>query len=465
MDAVGSNIRVDARGREVMRVLPRLNEDVNEEWISDKTRFACDGLGYRRLDRPYVKKDGKLQEASWNDAFAAIASALKGKKGSEIAAIAGDLADAEAMMALKDLMTSLGSPNLDCRQDGAKLDPTNRVGYLFNTTIAGIEQADVCLLIGVNPRADAAIVNARLRKRHRAGGFKVYSIGPEMDLTYPVETIGNSPQILNEIRNGNHAVAEALKNAEHPMLIVGQTALARPDGAAVLAAARAIADSCGLIKDGWNGFNVLHTVAARVAGLDIGFVPGEGGKDVAGILDGASKGEIGVVFLLGADEIDMSRLGNAFVIYQGSHGDAGAHRADVILPGAAYTEKNSHWVNTEGRVQLGWKATFPPGDAREDWTILRAFSDVIGKKLPYDTLDALRRRMVEAAPHFANIEQVTPAEWGAFGKDGPLGEDPFKVSSRDTYFLTNPICRASKTMAKCTEAMLGVEGEATGTHG
>ncbi|HKJ74284.1 MAG TPA: NADH-quinone oxidoreductase subunit NuoG [Alphaproteobacteria bacterium] len=465
MDAVGSNIRVDARGRAVLRVLPRLNEDVNEEWISDKTRFACDGLAYRRLDRPYVKKSGKLQEASWDEAFKAIAKAVKGKNGSEIAAIAGDLADAESMFALKGLMEGLGSPNIDCRQDGAKLDPANRAGYLFNTTIAGIDEADVCLLIGVNPRADAAIINARLRKRQRAGGFKVYSIGPEMDLTYPVENLGDSPLILSEIRNGNHAVAEALKSAKRPMLIVGQTALARPDGAAVLAAARAIADSCGLIKDDWNGFNVLHTAAARVAGLDLGFVPGEGGKDVAGIMDGAGKGEIGVVFLLGADEIDMSKLGDAFVIYQGTHGDAGAHRADVILPAAAYTEKEAHWVSTEGRVQQGWQATFPPGDAREDWTILRALSEFVGEKLPFDSIGQLRQRMFEAVPHFAKNDRITPAEWGPFGQDGPLGDEPLTANSRDNYFLTNPICRASKTMAECTEAMLGDTQKATGTHG
>jgi len=465
MDAVGSNIRVDARGRQVMRVLPRLNEDVNEEWISDKTRFACDGLSYRRLDRPYVKKNGKLQEATWDEAFKTIAKAVTGKSGSGIAAIAGDLCDAESMFALKGLMDGLGSASIDCRQDGAKLDPSNRAGYLFNTTIAGIDQADVCLLIGVNPRADAAIINARLRERYLAGGFKLYSVGPEMDLTYPIETVGASAQILNDIRNGNHAVAEALKSAKNPMLIVGQTALARPDGAAVLAAARAIADNCGLIKDGWNGFNVLHTAAARVAGLDLGFVPGEGGKDVAGILEGAGKGEISVVYLLGADEIDMSALGEAFVIYQGSHGDAGAHRADVILPSAAYTEKDAHYVNTEGRVQQGWKATFPPGDAREDWTILRALSDVLGNKLPYDSLNQLRASMFEAVPHFAENDRITPAVWGAFGQDGPLGDDTLRANSRDKYFLTNPICRASKTMAECTEAMLGQSEKATGTHG
>ncbi len=362
-------------------------------------------------------------------------------------------------------MTGLGSANIDCRQDGAKLDASNRAGYLFNTTIAGIDQADVCLLIGVNPRADAAIINARLRERQRAGGFKVYAVGPEVNLTYPVENVGASAQILNEIRNGNHAVAQALKSAKNPMLIVGQTALARPDGAAVLAAAKAIADNCGLIKDGWNGFNVLHTAAARVAGLDLGLVPGEGGKDVAGILEGAGKGEIGVVYLLGADEIDMSKLGNAFVIYQGSHGDAGAHRADVILPSAAYTEKDAHYVNTEGRVQQGWKATFPPGDAREDWTILRALSDVLGQKLPYDSLNQLRAKMFELVPHFAENDRIAPAAWGAFGQDGPLGDEPLKANSRDNYYLTNPICRASKTMAECTEAMLGQPQKATGTNG
>ena len=335
LDAVGSNIRVDARGSAVLRILPRLNEEVNEEWISDKTRFAVDGLGKRRLDRPYVRRAGKLVEATWNEAFALIGSRVKGAAGNRVAAIAGDLADTEAMFALKELMASLGSPNIDCRQDGAALDPSNRAGYLFNTTIAGIEKADACVLIGTNPRAEAAIINARLRKRWLQGGFRVGAFGPALDLTFPVTTLGTGPQGLAD------RAREFLKDAKQPMLILGMGALRRKDGAAILAEARALAESAGMMRDGWNGFNVLHLAASRVGGLDLGFVPGQGGRDVAGILAGAEKGEIDVVYLLGADEIDTARLGSAFVIYQGHHGDRGAARADVVLPGAAYTEKDA----------------------------------------------------------------------------------------------------------------------------
>ena len=463
MDAVGSNIRVDSRGREVMRVLPMLNEDVNEEWISDKTRYACDGLARQRLDKPYVKVDGKLQPASWHDAFDAIGGKLRGLDGARIAAIAGDMCDAEAMTALKDLMTALGSENIDCRQDGAKLTAGARAGYMFNTTIAGIEDADACLIVGANPRLEAPIINARLRKRMVAGGFKVGLVGEAVDLTYRYEHLGAGPQTLQEIADGTHAFCEVLKSAERPMIIVGQGALARADGAAVLAAAKSIADATGMIGEDWNGFNVLHTAAARVAGLDLGLVPGAAGRDVAGILDGAASGEIEVVYLLAADEVDTSKLANAFVIYQGHHGDAGAHVADVILPGAAYTEKEGTYVNTEGRVQRGRRAVFPPGDAREDWAILRALSEVLGKTLPYNNLGQVRARMVEIAPVLDQIDVVTPSDWTAFGQAGSMDPAPF-ATPIGNFYMTDPISRASATMAACTEAFAGA-GEKTGTDG
>jgi NADH-quinone oxidoreductase subunit G len=465
MDAVGSNIRVDSRGGEVLRVLPRVNDAINEEWISDKTRFACDGLRRQRLDRPYVRgADGKLRAASWNEALNAVAQKLKSVPGSRIAAIAGDLVDCEAMVALKDLMTALGSPHLDCRQDAAQLDPTCRAGYLFNTTIAGIEQADACLLVGTNPRWEAPLVNARLRKRWLAGGFRVGMIGPQHDLTYRTEYLGAGPQTLYEIASGTLAFADVLKNAKNPIIIVGQGALTRDDGAAVLALARKIAEQCGVVKDGWNGFNVLHTAAARVGGLDVGFVPQAGGRDVAGILDAAGKGEIDVVYLLGADEIDGSWLGKAFVIYQGHHGDAGAHRADVILPGAAYTEKNATYVNTEGRPQQARLAVFPPGEAREDWKIVRALSELIGKKLPYDTLKQVRERLVAVNPIFGRTDQIVPAAWEPFGKAGPTEPTPFR-SPIGNFYMTDPISRASATMAKCTATYIAPREGKTGTHG
>jgi len=466
LDAVGSNIRVDSRGAQVLRILPRLNEDVNEEWLNDKSRFAVDGLTRRRLDKPFIRKNGKLVEATWREAFDAIAARLKGVAGGRIAAIAGDLVDAESMLALKELMGALGSPNLDCRQDGAALDPTCRAGYLFNTSIAGIDRADLCLLIGSDPRREAALINARLRKRWLQGRFKLGAIGPALDLTYPVTMLGSGPDALDALIAGTHSWAETLKSAKAPMLILGQGALRRRDGAAILARARKLAETYGFVREGWNGFNVLHIAASRVGGLDLGFVPGTGGRDLRGILDGAAKGEIDVVYLLAADEIDISRLGSAFVIYQGHHGDAGAHRADVILPGTAYTEKDGTYVNTEGRAQQARRAVFPPGDAREDWAILRALSDVLGRKLPFDSLGQLRQRLAAASPCFAAIDQIVPAAWGGFGKDGPVDAQPFAYPIAD-FYRTDAITRASPTMAACAEsaAARSAGTRKTGTHG
>ncbi len=458
LDAVGSNIRVDARGREVMRVLPRLHEDVNEEWISDKTRQAVDGLHYRRLDRPYVRgADGKLKPASWNQAFEAIATKLKGLDGKKIAAIAGDLCDTESMLALKDFMQSLGSPNLDCRQDGAKLGGGARAEYLFNTGIAGIEQADAILLVGTNPRWEAAMANARIRKRFLQAAPPIGLIGQPVDLTYPTQHLGDGPQVLAELAEGKGAFFEVLKRAERPMIVLGSGAVARPDGAAVVAAARKLAEAVGAAgpqaPEGWNGYNLLQRAASRVGGLDLGFLPGEGGRDLEGILAGAESGEVEAVWLLGADELDMVRLGEAFVVYQGHHGDRGAHRADVILPGAAYTEKNGTYVNTEGRVQLGRLAAFPPGEAREDWTILRALSERVGETLPYDSLGELRARLVQLNPVFAALDTREPAAWEPFGTSGPLEAAPFDLPV-ENFYMTCPISRASKTMAACTEAFV-----------
>jgi NADH-quinone oxidoreductase subunit G len=466
LDALGSNIRVDSRGTEVKRVLPRTCEEINEEWISDKTRFAIDGLKRQRIDRPYVRIDGRLRPATWAEAFTAIGRALDGVPGSQIAAIAGDLADCESMLALKDLMAALGSPNLDCRQDGAKLDPSCRAGYLFNSTIAGVLSADACLLIGTNPRVEAPVLNARIRKRWIRTGLPVVSVGPKAELTYPFRHLANKPGLLKEIAAGTHEVSGLLKGVERPMLILGQAALRRRDGAAVLALAREIAESHGMIKPaiGWNGFNVLHTAAARAGGLDVGFVPGPGGLDIGGILAATGRGEVRVVYLLGADEIDTSRLGSTFVIYQGHHGDAGANRADVVLPGAAYTEKAATWVNTEGRPQRSNVAVLPPGEAREDWKIIRALSEVLGRRLPYDSLRQIAARLRDVNPIFSDTGAVTPAAWGSFGVPGDIDPAPF-LPAIANFYMTDPISRASITMAKCTEVFVEHRGEErTGTH-
>jgi NADH-quinone oxidoreductase subunit G len=447
-DALGASIRVDTRDGQVMRVLPRLNDDVNEEWISDKTRHAIDGLRYQRLDRPYVRVKGKLVPATWDDAFATIAAKLKPLDARKIAAIAGDLCDAESMVALKDLMAGLGSPNIDCRQDGAKLDAGVRGSYIFNAGVKGIDQADAILLVGTNPRWESPVLNARLRKRYLSGRCAIASVGPAVDHTYPVERLGAGPATLRDLADGKLGFSGKLKAAKNPLIIVGMGALAREDGAAVLALTRDLADKLGAVRADWNGFAVLHTAASRVGGLDLGLVPGEGGRDVAGILAGTAAKEIEAVYLLAADEIDMSKLGKAFVIYQGHHGDAGANRADVILPGAAYTEKPGTYVNTEGRVQQGQRASYPPGDAREDWAILRALSERLGKPLPYDTLDQVRARLVAVNKNFAALEQQAPGAWGAFGTAGAASDAPF-VSPIANFYMTDPISRASRTMAEC----------------
>jgi NADH-quinone oxidoreductase subunit G len=465
LDAVGSNIRVDARDARILRVLPRLNEAINEEWISDKSRFAVDGLVRRRLDRPYIRRGGRLVEAQWSESLDLVADRLKATPGERIAAITGDLCDAEAMFALKTLLDGLGATSLDCRQDGAKLDTACRAGYLFNTTIAGIDEADACLLIGANPRWEAPIVNARLRKRYLRGGFKLAAVGPALDLTFPVEMLGEGADLLASLSQGNHDWAEQLKAAKAPMLILGQGALIRPDGAQVLGAARELAESLGMIRDGWNGFNVLHHAAARVGGLDLGFLPGPGGRDVAGILAGCASGDIDFLYLLGADELDLAATGSAFVVYQGHHGDRGAARADVVLPGAAYTEKDATYVNTEGWAQLGRRAVFPPGDAREDWAILRALSAAVGKKLAFDSLAELRRQMRAAHPTFGELDAAPKAIWGGFGALGPIAATPFVYPIAD-FYRTDPISRASPTMAECSELFVTGAGQGrTGTHG
>jgi NADH-quinone oxidoreductase subunit G len=449
LDAVGTPIRIDARGPEVLRILPRVNDEINDEWMADKGRFSLDGLKRRRLDRPWLREAGKLRPASWQEAFGAIAARLKDVSGERIGALAGDLCDAESMLALKDLLAALGSENLDCRQDGAKLDASRRDFYLFNSTIAGIDAADAVLLVGTNPRHEAAILNARIRKRFvaLAGHLPIGLVGAPADLTYGATHLGDSPSVLTALLGGKHDFAESLRKAERPMVIVGQGALARDDGAAVLAAAWKLAGALGGLTPDWHGFNVLHNAAARVGALDLGFLPGSGGKDMVAMLGGG----VDVLWLLGADEFDMSRIGaSTFVIYQGHHGDRGAARADVILPGAAYTEKDGTYVNTEGRVQRGFRALFPPGEAREDWRILRAFSGVLGHALPYDDLDGLRARLEQANPVFG---RVGLARFGANDATGPqggaLGSDGFVPAVAD-YYLTNPISRASLTMAECS---------------
>src|SRR5215211_4588670 len=452
MDAVGSAIRVDARGREVMRILPRVNETVNEEWISDKTRQVVDGLRLQRLDRPFVRENGRLRPATWQEAFGAIANRMRNADPKRVGALVGDLAAVEEIFALKLLMQSLGVSNLDCRQDGTMLHPAHgRASYVFNSSIAGIESADAILIVGSNPRIEASLINARIRKRWRIAPLPIGVIGEWADLTYDYEYLGAGPETLADVVAGRHSFAERWTGAQRPLVIVGQGAFSRPDGLAILSLA---AQALGSVAEGWNGFNVLHTAAARVGALDLGFVPGEGGLDARAM---AQADALDVIYNLGADEIEIAP--GAFVIYQGTHGDRGAHRADVILPGAAYTEKGGTYVNTEGRVQLGNRGSFPPGEAREDWAILRALSDVLGRRLPFDSLLGLRQKLYAAYPHFAGIDDIrrddvagTAARLAGLG--GTPGREPFASPVLD-FYLTNPIARASGVMAECSAIARG----------
>ena len=458
MDAVGSNIRVDSRRGAVLRILPVVNDDVNEEWISDKTRFVWDGLARQRLDRPFIRENGKLRAASWDEALALVAEKMSGD-AEKIGVIAGDLCDAESMKALKDLSDSLGVKNIDCRQDGSVLGHGARQSYLFNTTIAGVEDADAILLIGTNPRHEAPLVNTRIRKAWIAGGTEIGVIGEAADLTYDYDHVGTSAADIAKFAKSRSGFAKVFKAAKNPVVIVGANALHGEGAEALLNAIGGLSKK--LVRDDWNGFNVLHTAASRVAGLDMGFVPSEGAKGTEAILNGAASGEIGTVYLLGADEVDTSKLKDAFVIYQGHHGDNGAHVSDVILPGAAYTEKDGLYANMEGRVQLGYRAVSPKGEAKEDWAIIRALSGHLNRVLPYDNLDALREKLFADHPSFMSLG-VAPGSEGAsefdlttMGAAGTLSAEPLLNPITD-FYMTNPIARASTVMAECSAV---IEGE------
>jgi NADH-quinone oxidoreductase subunit G len=435
MDAVGSNIRLDVRQRQVMRILPRINEDVNEEWIHDKTRHHVDALVRNRLDRPWVREKGKLKEASWQDALSAFAKRLK-KAGNKVAAIAGDLLDAETMYAAKKLLEGQGSTLLEGRQTGMTYDTSSLSAVAFNSTIAGIETADVVLLVGSNIRWEAPLIATRLRKIARKGG-KIFAIGPEADLDMKVRWLGNDLKLLGDLPK---EVTDAFAKAERPAVIVGPGALA----AGGLGAALALVKPLNLIKDGWNGFNVVHTSASRMASLILGYAQKGGIAEV-------EKAKPEVVLLLGADEVAADRFEGAFKVYIGHHGDNGARMADLVLPGAAYAEKHGTWVNTEGRVQWAERAVFAPGDAREDWAILRAVSELAGKKLPFDTYDQLRKSMISEYPDLGR-DALIDLKWSP-PKPEAKAEGPIRYPIAD-FFLTNAICRASPTMHRCSEELV-----------
>ena len=460
MDAVGSNIRVDTRGRDVMRIQPRNNDAVNEEWISDKSRFIWDGLKAQRLDRPYVRRDGKLKAASWDEAFAAIAQRLDGVSGDRIGAIAGSMASVEELYAMKALMVSLGSGNMDARQDGSVLQSSmGRAAYLFNATIEGIEEADAILIVGSNPRMEAAVLNARIRKSWLAGGTRIGVIGEQADLKYGYDYLGAGSDTLADLAAGKGDFFKVLKQAERPLILIGQGAINHEDGLAVLSQAAKLASTSGALQEDWNGFSILHTDASAVGAFEVGFEPQDGAKDIAAM----QTGGVDALFLLGADELALDAFGDAFKIYIGSHGDAGAHAADVILPGATYTEKSGLYLNTEGRVQLAVRANFAPGEAKEDWAILRALSAKLGKTLPFDSLAQLRARLFVDYPDLDALDECIlgdVASIEALGKTAGKVKGQAMVSPISDYYLTNPIARASAVMAECSALAKGRAAEA-----
>ncbi|MBQ4874759.1 MAG: NADH-quinone oxidoreductase subunit G [Rickettsiaceae bacterium H1] len=438
LDAVGSAIRVDSRGQKVMRILPRLNEEINEEWISDKTRFSYDGLSVQRLDKPYVRKNGKLHSVEWNKAFTYIKNSISGK---ELAAVVGGLADCESMFMLAKLFELLGSNNLSCAQKGEKFITDNRVFYTFNTMIANIVNADLCLLIGSNPKVEAPIINSRIRSAYLENDILVANVGPEIELTYPVLQLGDEIKILQDIFDEKHDFSQKLKNAKNPMLIVGIDSLCAPDGRKLLLLAGKIAEKYGMTRDDWNGFNVLHQSASTVGALDIGFTSN---------IEVINNAE--VIYLLGADEIDFNIIrSDQFVIYQGHHGDAGAHHADVILPGAAYTEKDGIYVNTEGRAQYAYRAIFPPGWAYDDWQIIKDLADVIGLDLSYSTIEEVRTGLAEISPCFSRIGKILPNEWTAISNDLSRLSQQKLLLKKKNFYMMDAITRSSKVMADCTQ--------------
>ncbi len=436
LDAVGSAIRVDSRGQKVMRILPRLNEDINEEWISDKARFSYDGLATQRLDKPYVRKDGKLKPVVFKEAFACIKENILGKK---ISAIIGDFADCESIFLLKEFIQTLGENSISCCQRGEVFSTASRSNYIFNTTIAGVEEADFCLLIGTNPRLEAPIINARIRKVCLVNNLLVVNIGREANFTYPVVQLGDDPAILQSILDGKHEICAKMNNSSKPMLILGIDALCIKEGEALLSIAWQIAKKYKMWDGSWNGFNVLHQHASTVGALDFG---------LSNPVDFDSE----VIYLLGADEINFDKITDKqFVIYQGHHGDRGAHHADVVLPGAAYTEKDATYVNTEGRVQHAYRAIHAPGEAYDDWQIIRDLANFIGCNFAYSNIDKVRNKLAHISPSFGKVGVIVPDEKRdiKISESKNLGKKIF--SQKKNFYMTDPISRASKIMAQCTE--------------
>lgn len=458
LDAVGSNIRVDYRGLEVMRILPRSNDLINEEWISDKTRFAYDGLKYQRLDSPYIKTSGKFAKATWEDAINNVKSLLNSYKPSEIGFITGEMVEAEVIYMMKKIATDLNIKNID-GVSGLHYDTSNRYSYLFNTTINGLEKADVVLLVGANPRYEASMVGARLRKTYRKNKTYFASIGAIDDQTYPVEDLGYNLNILNEILSGKHALSAKLQSAKYPVIIVGESVLAREDAIAVQNVLSQICEKYTIDRDDHKGYNILHKAASRVAAVDIGFVAKDG-LNQNKMIEAAKNGELKLLYIIGADNINISELsGKCKIVYQGHHGDNIAKYADVILPGAAYTEKTGIYINLEGRVQKTEMAVQPLGDAKADTQILIELTNAIGRQKLPDDVYAIRGLMYEEYPYLANFDSIKPEIFKSFGARGEIASINLDAVCNN-FFMTDPITRASRTMAECARLFKNQKHEA-----
>lgn len=457
MDAVGSNIRVDSRGLEVMRILPKLNEDINEEWLSDKARFSYDGLKVQRIDTPYIRQNGKLVEASWDEAISKIVENIGYIKGESIAAIAGTMVNAESLFLLKKMLGTLGSKNIDANQFGYRIDSTSRSNYLFNSGIAGVEKADICLLVGANPRQVAPVLNARIGKMVRNGHMHVARVGTEDDQTYSIEELGEELASLESILAGKGDFAKKLQDASKPMIIVGDGVLTRSDSHGILSLLHDIAEKYDVVSSEWNGFNILHNHASMVAALDLGFYSGKNGCGTSDILKATKEGKVKTLYLLAADDINVNEIDkDCFVIYQGHHGDASASRADVILPEAAYTEQDGIFVNMEGRPQYARAAISPLGQARESWDIITYLAKRLDVPIQADSLAAVRNMMAKENIIFANIDEIIPTNFVPFKSSVKLLKKGVQKVEMN-YYMTDPISRASVTMARCTKMQSGNE--------
>ena len=447
MDAVGSNIRIDTKGNKVMRVLPRNNDEVNEEWISDKTRFFWDGLSLQRIDKPYLRENGKLRQVSWKKAIDVASDKLLNTNPKKIASITGDLVSIESIYSIKKLMDSIKSPNTECRQDGSKISG-GREKWLFNSKLSGIDVSDGCLLIGTNPRIEAALINSRIVRKSKEKNYSIGLLGNKSELNYNYDYLGDDPSIIYDLIDNKSPFCEKLSEMNKPIMIIGQGALKGDEGEDYLNLCIELANNYNFLKNDWNGFNVLHTAASRPGAMEIGFLPKERGKDLDQIIDGYKKGDISTLFLLGADEIEISEKTDCFVIYQGHHGDKGANIADLILPSPSFNEQNGLFINTEGRIQESIRATFPIGEAKEDWEIISLISKKMGLENIDNSFEDLRSSLFQSFPHLADIDMCLSGEKlpeKIERKD--IKQHVFK-NSLNNFWLSNSITRSSRLMCE-----------------